>query len=189
MNDTDAHAASLQNVEGNARQHGDEDAQADEVRDQLPEDLNAAGFVGPYQFPDNSRRRRPALIYLAIAAVCLAVWLLNRGDDGSVLVNEGWLWAAILFGGVGVLSFTSGWTMHVDEKQALVAAQGAVGFAIGHASAQQVWRGLRSRPTWRVLVYSAENPPRQRGLVLVDAVDGAVVEHLTELNPEDDWVE
>jgi hypothetical protein len=60
---------------------------------------------------------------------------------------------------------------------------------VGHASAQQVWRGVRSRPTWRVLVYSAENPPRQRGLVLVDAVDGRVVEHLAEANPEDDWSE
>lgn len=161
----------------------------DELRDELPEDLDAKGFVGPYLFPDNSRRRRPAYIYLAIAAASLVGWIANRGDDGSALVNEGWLWAAVLFAGVGLFSFTSGWRMHVDEKQALVAAQGAVGWAVGHASAQQVWRGLRSRPTWRVLVYSSENPPRQRGLVLVDAVDGRVVEHLTEVNPEDDWAE
>lgn len=158
----------------------------DDLRDELPDDLNAAEYVGPYQFPDNSRRRRPAIIYLTLAIVCLVVWLTN---DHHVLVNEGWLWAAILLGAVGVFSFTSGWRMHVDEKEALVAAQGAVGFAVGHASAQQVWRGLRSRPTWRVLVYSAENPPRQRGLVLVDAVDGRVVEHLTESNPEEDWSE
>jgi len=161
----------------------------DELRDELPEDLDAKGFVGPYLFPDNSRRRRPAYIYLATAVASLVGWIANRGDDGSALVNEGWLWAAVLFAGVGLFSFTSGWRMHVDEKQALVAAQGAVGWAVGHASAQQVWRGLRSRPTWRVLVYSSENPPRQRGLVLVDAVDGRVVEHLTEVNPEDDWAE
>jgi hypothetical protein len=74
--------------------------------------------------------------------------------------------------------------MHVDEKQALVAAQQAVGFPVGHASAQQVWHGLRSRPTWRVLCYSAEDPPKQRGLVLVDAVDGKVLQHLVESNPE-----
>jgi hypothetical protein len=74
--------------------------------------------------------------------------------------------------------------MHVDEKEALVAAQQAVGFPVGHASAQQVWRGLRSRPTWRVLCYSAEDPPERRGLVLVDAIDGAVVERLVEDNPE-----
>ena len=104
-----------------------------------------------------------------------------------MLVNSGMVWAAILLDAAGLMSLTSGWQMHVDEKQALVAAQGAVGFPVGHASAQQVWRGLRSRPTWRVLVYSAESPPRQRSLVLVDAIDGTVVQHLTEDNPEEDW--
>jgi hypothetical protein len=74
--------------------------------------------------------------------------------------------------------------MHVDETEALVAAQEALGFPVGHASAQQVWRGLRSRPTWRVLCYSADDPPSERGLVLVDAIDGRVVEHLREKNPE-----
>jgi len=158
-----------------------------DLRDELPDDLNASAYVGPYQFPDNSRRRRPAVLYLGVAIACLATWWA-RGD-GGVLVNDGFVWAAALLGAVAVLSFTSGWRMTVDERQALVAAQGAVGFPVGHASAQQVWRGVRSRPTWRVLVYSAENPPRQRGLVLVDAVDGRVVEHLTQLNPEDDWDE
>ena len=156
------------------------------LRDALPDDLNASEYVGPYQFPDNSRRRRPAYLYVGIAVICALVWVLRRGHD-PVLINRGMLWAAILLTAVGLLSFTSGWKMNVDEKQALVAAQGAVGLPIGHASAQQVWRGLRSRPTWRVLVYSAESPPRQRSLVLVDAIDGTVVEHLTEDNPEDDW--
>lgn len=159
----------------------------EDLRDALPDDLNASEYVGPYQFPDNSRRRSPAYLYAGSAAVCLLLWLWRRGDD-PVLVNSGMVWAAILLAAVALLSFTSGWRMHVDEKQALVAAQGAVGFAVGHASAQQVWRGLRSRPTWRVLVYSAESPPRQRSLVLVDAINGAVVEHLTEDNPEDDWL-
>jgi len=159
-----------------------------DLRDELPDDLNAGEFVGPYQFPDNSRRRWPGAIYLGCAAVLLLVWLVAHGDD-QPMVNDGFVWGAVLLGAAGLFAITSGWRMHVDEKEALVAAQGAVGFAVGHASAQQVWRGLRSRPTWRVLVYSAENPPRQRGLVLVDAVDGAVLEHLTESNPEDDWQE
>lgn len=158
---------------------------ASEVRDELPDDLNAADYAGPYMFPDNSRRRRPAVIYWAIALACLVLWLV-RGD-GGVLVNGGLLAAAVTLTLVGLMSFSSGWRMHVDEKQALVAAQGAVGFAVGHASAQQVWRGVRSRPTWRVLIYSAEDPPRRRGLVLVDAVDGTVHQHLVEDNPEDAW--
>ncbi len=156
----------------------------DDVRDELPEDLNAVEHIGPYEFPDNSRRRKPAILYMIVALTCLLLWLTQRD---SALVNDGFLWAAILLGVVAAFSFTSGWRMRFDEQQALVAAQGAVGFPVGHASAQQVWRGLRSRPTWRVLVYSAEDPPRRRGLVLVDAIDGSVKEHLVQDNPVEDW--
>jgi len=154
----------------------------DELRDQLPVDLNAAEFVGAYEFPDNSRRRTPGVIYLALAAVCLAVFLFSR--DSSVLVNSGIGWAALVLGVMGLISLTSGWRMHTDEKQALVAAQQALEFPVGHASAQQVWHGIRSRPTWRVLCYSAEDPPLRRGLVLVDAVNGRVLQHLVEDNPD-----
>ena len=154
-----------------------------EHRDELPDDLNAAGYVGPYQFPDNSRRRIPGFIYLGLAALCTIVWAV--GKDSVPFVNRGFLWAALALAAVGVFSISSGWRMHVKEVDALVAAQQAVGFPVGHASAQQVWRGLRSRPTWRVLCYSAEDPPTRRGLVLVDAVDGRVVEHLVQTGIDD----
>ena len=154
----------------------------DSHRDELPEELNASGYVGPYQFPDNSRRRIPGVLYLVIAALCVLVWF--AGSDSLAWVNEGFLWAALALTVAGVISITSGWRMHVDETEALISAQRAVGFPVGHASAQQVWRGLRSRPTWRVLCYSTEDPPLARGLVLVDAVDGTVVEALVEDNPE-----
>src|SRR4051794_18847923 len=104
-------------------------------RDELPDDLDAAGYVGPYQFPDNSRRRIPALIYLGIAVLCVIGWL--GWHDSSAIVNDGWLWAAALLTLVAIYSFTSGWRMHVDEKEALVKAQQAVGWPVGHASAQQ----------------------------------------------------
>jgi hypothetical protein len=154
----------------------------DDIRDELPDDLDPSGFVGAYQFPDNSRRRWPGVIYLVLATFAIAAYALA---DDQPIVNDGWLVGGLVLVVVGVFSITSGWHMRVDEKEALVAAQGAVGFAVGHASAQQVWRGLRSRPTWRVLCYSAEDPPASRGLVLVDAVDGRVVEHLVEENPDD----
>jgi hypothetical protein len=73
----------------------------------------------------------------------------------------------------------------VRDTDALVAAVREVGFPVGHASAQLGWRGLRSRPTWRILLYSAEDPPSRRGLVLVDAVDATVLGQLVEDNPED----
>lgn len=158
---------------------------ADEIRDELPADLDVTGFVGPYQFPDNSRRRIPAYLYLAIALTCVVAWLLTR-ESGTPLVNDGFLYAAALLAAFAVYGLTSSWRMKVDERDALVRATQAVGFAVGHASAQQVWRGLRSRPTWRVFCYSAQEPPHQRGLVLVDAVDGRIVECLVEDNPDRD---
>ncbi|MFM8722084.1 MAG: hypothetical protein ACKOEJ_05110 [Acidimicrobiaceae bacterium] len=154
-----------------------------EIRDELPNDLNVSAFVGPYKFPDNSRRRIPGLIYLVVAALSFALWVTQR-DSESALVSDGFLGAAILLTLVGLFSFTSSWQMTVDEKLALLHATRAVGFAVGHASAQQVWRGLRSRPTWRVMCYSAQEPPLQRGLVLIDAVDARIVECLVEANPE-----
>ena len=101
-------------------------------------------------------------------------------------MNDGFVWAAVLLGAFAVYGLGSSWRMKVDERDALVRATQAVGFAVGHASAQQVWRGLRSRPTWRVFCYSAQEPPLQRGLVLIDAIDGRVVERLVEDNPIDD---
>ena len=164
---------------------------ADEIRDTLPEDLDARAFVGPYKFPDNSRRRIPGISYVVIGAAMLAVWVIGNGDD-AVLINKGVLLGGLLLVVVGAFSISSGWRMKVDEKIALRNATKAVGFAVGHASAQQVWRGIRSRPTWRVLCYSGEQPPQQRALVLVDAISGEVVERLVESNPDKDapeWAE
>lgn len=158
---------------------------SDEIRDELPHDLDVTGFVGPYQFPDNSRRRIPAIMYLVVAASCAVLWYVARDGNGA-LVNDGFLYAAVLLGTFGVYGLTSSWRMNVDERDALVRATQAVGFAVGHASAQQVWRGLRSRPTWRVFCYSGEEPPLQRGLVLVDAIDGRIVERIVEANPDRD---
>lgn len=154
-----------------------------EIRDELPDDLNVTAFVGPYKFPDNSRRRIPGALYLLIAVLCALLWFSQR-DSNSGLVSDGFLGAAILLGTVGLFSLSASWRMTVDEKLALVHATRAVDFAVGHASAQQVWRGFRSRPTWRVMCYSAQEPPLQRGLVLVDAIDARIVECLVESNPE-----
>jgi hypothetical protein len=156
---------------------------SDEIRDQLPHDLDVSAFVGPYQFPDNSRRRIPALIYASFSALCFVIWFVARNADSGV-VNNGFAIAGICLALFALFVWTSSWKMSVNETEALVCASRAVDFAVGHASAQQVWRGLRSRPTWRVFCYSAEEPPKKRALVLVDAVDATIVEQLVEANPD-----
>lgn len=155
-----------------------------EIRDELPADLNASAFVGPYVFPNNNRRRIPGYLYLLMGGSCIAAWAVAGQGDG-VLVNGGFLFAGILLVVLGGYHLVAGWNLDVDERDALVAATRLVGFAVGHASAQLGWRGVRSRPTWRILLYSAEDPPKTRGLVLVDGVDGEIVAHFTEDNPED----
>jgi hypothetical protein len=126
-----------------------------DVRDELPEDLNASEFVGPYMFPNNNRRRIPGVLYIVI---------------GTIFV---------------LLNLVAGWNLNIDENDALVEATRAVGFPVGHASAQLGWRGWFSRPTWRILLYSNEPQPDKRGLVLIDGNDGEVLDTIVENNPED----
>lgn len=153
-------------------------SQPDDIRDHLPDDLNAVDVRAEYRFPDNSRRRIPGIIYVVAGAVFVSLQFGTEDRNGGLVVG------ALVLLAIGLVSITSGWRMNIDEQGALAAAGAAVGFAVGHASAQQVWRGVRSRPTWRVLCYSDEEPPTRRGLVLVDAVDGSVKEHFVEENLE-----
>lgn len=170
-----------------AESHPPEPTPDEDVRDELPDDLVAAGYVGPYVFPNNDKRKIPAVLYVLLGLGAIVVWALVRDGD-PVLMNAG---VALAGGGLvlfGLYSWQAGFPLDVDEQDALVAASREVGFPVGHASAQLGWRGLRSRPTWRILLYSAEEPPKTRGLVLVDGVDGSVLEHFTEANPED-WAD
>ena len=152
-----------------------------EVGDQLPADLDPHGYVGPYQFPDNSRRRITGAIYLAVA---VGVVVLVAVAENSPLLNGGVVVAAVGLAVLGLYHLQAGWPLGVDDADALDVAIRCAGFPVGHASAQMAWRGLRSRPTWRILVYSNESPPGRRGLVVVDGVDGTVVASHIEDNPE-----
>ncbi len=156
-----------------------------EITDELPQELNVSEYVGPYLFPNNSRRRIPAIIYLSGALVCFVVWAVA---GNSPLVNGGILVAAIALAAFSAYGFICGRELKLDESEALVIAIGAVGFPVGHASAQMGWRGWLSRPTWRILLYSNEPQPDQRGLVFVDGIDGAVIDQLVQPNPED-WAD
>ncbi len=172
-------------AETKARRAAEAEALGDEqVTDVLPADLDLTQLESDYVFPNNNRRRIPGVLYLVLSAICLGFWILTRGGD-PVMVNTGVLWAAIGMAAIGIYSLQGGWDLAIDERDALANAGGAVGFPVGHASAQMGWRGLRSRPTWRILLYSAESPPKQRSLVFVDGVDGHIVDKLVEQNPED----
>lgn len=153
-----------------------------DVVDELPEDLDRE-FSTPYEFPDNKRRRVPGVLYIVLAAITLVV-AFTAGAD-AILVNRGLVIGAIALIVIGLYHLIAAVPLVHDENDALVVATRSVGFPVGHASAQLGWRGLRSRPVWKILLYSAEDPPEQRGLVLVDAATGCTIDQLVEVNPED----
>jgi hypothetical protein len=124
----------------------------------IEEELDS-NVVGPYRFPSPMRRRISGWVFVVAAVIAMLV------------IDGGWLPAIGLFG-LAAWNFASAWPLSVDESQALSLAGAAVPFPVGHASAAVTFRGLRSRPQWSVVLYSAEEPPDQRALVVVDAVSG-----------------
>jgi hypothetical protein len=145
--------------------------------DALPAELDVTAYVGPYLFPTPRRRLVAGGCLLAVALTALVGYAASSND--GLLVGAGILIAAAAYHAV------TAWPLTVDQTEALVLATRTVGFPVGHASGQLTWRGLRSRPTWRILLYSADTPPSMRGLVELDAVDGTVLGEYTETNPED----
>jgi hypothetical protein len=145
--------------------------------DQLPEDLDVTAYVGPFLFPDIRRRRTSGYLLVVLAVAALALGLSSS--------NGGLVAGGVLLGVIAAWYFVAAWPLKIDQTEALAVASRTVGFPVGHASAQLGWRGLRSRPSWRILLYSADAPPSLRGLVELDAVDASVLGEYVEENPED----
>jgi hypothetical protein len=156
------------------------DGESNDKGDDLPEDLDITAYVGPYVFPDIRRRRIAAALYVIVGGAALGA--------GLAASNGGLVLGGVFLLVIAAYHFAAGWHLEIDQTEALAIASRTVGFPVGHASAQLAWRGLLSRPVWRILVYSADEPPSIRGLVELDAVDGHVIGEYTERNPED-WSE
>lgn len=128
----------------------------------IEEELDS-NVVGPYRFPSPARRRLAGWVFVAAAVIAM------------VVIDGGWL-PAIGLVALAAWNFASAWPLQVDEATALAIAGSAVPFPVGHASAAVTFAGMRSRPRWSVVLYSAAEPPDQRALVVVDAVSGEITE-------------
>ena len=142
----------------------------------IPEDLDA-NIVGPYRFPDPRRRRIAGWMYAAgaivLASLALTVATLYWFTAGLMALLAAW-------------HFRAAWPLEVDQERALEVAAGLAPFAVGHASAAVTFHGVRSRPQWSVIMYSADDPPTQRSLVQLDGVSGEqTAETYVEAVPED----
>jgi hypothetical protein len=140
----------------------------------LPEDLDSS-VTGPYTFPSPARRRNAAWIYLAGAVIA--------GVAAITLTAGLWVLAGLLVV-LAAWNLAAAWPLRIGDAEALEIANREAAFTVGHASAAVGFDGWRSRPIWNVLVFSADDPPSQRGLIRVDGVDGSVVGRYVEANPE-----
>ncbi len=146
----------------------------------MPEDLDA-NVLGPYEVPDPARRRRAGVVYLVAGAVT-AIGIAAGLPSGM------WI-AVVLLIAIGGYHLAAGKHLAVKDAEALTRANAAIGFPVGHASAVLGFDGPLARPTWNVLMFSADEPPTQRGLVRIDGRSGEIVETYTEPIPpaEQEW--
>jgi hypothetical protein len=140
----------------------------------MPDDLDA-NVLGPYEVPDPARRRRAGVVYFVAAAITAAG--IAAGLPAGMWIIFG------VFVAIGIYHFVAGHHLAVKDHQALTIANTATEFPVGHASAVLGFDGFTARPVWNVLVFSADEPPSQRGLVRVDGRSGAIVETYTEAVP------
>ncbi|MGH8913870.1 MAG: hypothetical protein ACRDZM_05055, partial [Acidimicrobiia bacterium] len=119
----------------------------------IEEELDS-NVVGPYRFPHPTRRRTAGWVFVVAAVITM------------IVIDGGWLPAIGLLA-LSAWNFASAWPLKVDESRALSLAGAAVDFPVGHASAAVTFRGIRSRPRWSVILYSAAEPPDMRALVVV----------------------
>ncbi len=167
MSDPDARAAG-ERADSRFDRQGIHIGQDVAAAESIPDELNA-DLVGEYRFPDPRRRRTAGWLYAGLT-IGLAV--------PAVVANGRWWAGALLAAVVAGWHFAAAWPLEVDQEQALSTAASQVPHAVGHASAAIGFSGIRSRPRWHVIVYSADNPPSRRSLVQLDAVTGAVLEEV-----------
>ena len=141
----------------------------------VPADLDASS-VEEYTIP-STRRRRSAAVILAAMAGLIGIGVAV-GLPSGLLVMAGVLALGALW------TWSAAWPLSITVEEALATANREAEFPVGHASAAVGFDGWRARPVWNVLVFSADDPPSQRGLVRVDAVSGEIAGSYTETNPE-----
>jgi len=157
------------NVVGKPRESGD-------GRD--PDEIDFESYV----FPDTKNRAITSWFLLVMGTAAVLVWVFFRSR--TEIWNDG-----VLLGGIVLLVLAlyfriAAFPLGVNQGEALFLATKEAGFPVGHASAMLGFRGWRSRPSWRILLFSVEDPPLQRGLVELDGITGEILGVYSEENPD-----
>lgn len=153
-----------------------EKQEKEETKDVLPDDLDITKYVGPYQFPSPKKRKTASYSILILAFASL---LFGYTSSNTALLIAG-LFSVV----IGLLFMFLSWPLNVKDIDALTVAASSAPFSVGHASAQLCFYGWLSKPLWRVVVFSSDEPPTQRGLVEINAVSKDVTSTYFEVNED-----
>jgi hypothetical protein len=123
--------------------------------------------VGPYRVLDTATRRRAAIVYLAVAAIAVALVALSG-------VGAMWFTAVLPLIVLAALQVAGGWRMTVKDIEAIRIASDNASFEVGHGSATLGFRGPLAKPVWQVLVFADGPAPDRQALITVDALSGDV---------------
>ena len=88
----------------------------------------STAYVGQYPVPDIRRRRIAATMYVVVGR--RAQRFARRQERRATFA------AAIILGVIALYHFLAAWPLRVDQTESLAVASRAVGFPVGHASAQ-----------------------------------------------------
>ena len=141
----------------------------------VPDDLQSL-VLDPFAVPEPARRTKAGHVYV-VAAVLTAITVVRGLPSG--------MWGIVIaLSVVAGYHYLTSWPLPVRENRALEIANMTTSFPIGHASAAMNFEGWLAKPVWNVLVFSADDPPTERGLVRVDALTEAVIETYVESIPD-----
>ena len=132
--------------------------------------------VRPFRVLDTRRRRKAAIVYLAMAGVA-ALLILGSG------VSAMWLTAVAVLLALAAIQVVGAWSMPVTDLRAIEIAADAASFDVGHGSATLGYRGILAKPVWQVLVFADTPSPDHQALITVDAMNGEITGSYEEAVP------
>ena len=132
--------------------------------------------VRPFRVLDTRRRRKAAIVYLAMAGVAA---LLTLGSGVSAM----WLTAVAVLLALAAIHVVGAWSMPVTDLRAIEIAADAASFDVGHGSATLGYRGILAKPVWQVLVFADTPSPDHQALITVDAMNGEITGSYEEAVP------
>ena len=132
----------------------DEDARDAPTRSatSCPTTSTSPASSGRTSSPTTAAGASPGSIYLVIAVLCVAAYVAWHGSDVRSSSTTGSCWPPGSSASPASCRSRRAGACTSTRSRRWWRATRAVGFPVGHASAQLAWRGLRSRPTWRILL-------------------------------------